>query len=258
MVTQECRPPSVLPGLVGVPIWGFDGDERQRRPVGAVLLLVDRLWRPRGGMPVAGEHHRVDDADDDCPVRPLVGLEVELIDEGYGFTEAAVDAGRRRRPSPCSADRRSGRADDEDHGVRRPSRFSNGLAGRPGRPADDQLGHAPRNLLPRATARGSAQIADRFEGARLNDHDIAVRSDDDRFHPPLLSGDAAQAELDFRGTSDRPDGGLTAQRRGATTEYCTVALCRTRVCSTTRRDLADHVWVMDVAADGTLSEAGPS
>lgn len=192
---------------------------------------------------------------------PLVGrAEVELIDEGYGFTEGPQwmpdDGVLLFSDVPGNTIYQVG-ADDEITVYRRPSRFSNGLAVDPeGRLIVAESG---TRRVTRSESDGTvAAIADRFEGARLNQpNDIAVRSDGTIYFSDPLFGDAAQAELDFRGIFRiAPDGGLTAERRGATTEAPNgLALSPDESLLYVTNYAADHVWVMDVAADGTLSEA---
>jgi gluconolactonase len=102
-------------------------------------------------------------------------------------------------------------------------------------------------------------IAERFHGALLNQpNDIVVRSDGTiYFTDPTFGNAAAQAELDFRGIFRiAPDGGLTAERRGDTTEAPNgLALSPDESLLYVTNYAADLVWVMNVADDGTLSEA---
>jgi gluconolactonase len=192
---------------------------------------------------------------------PLVGRgEVELIDEGYEFTEG---------PQWIRADGvllfSDVRGDtiyelgDEDAIVtfRSPSDRSNGLAVDP----EGRLiaAESASRRVTRTEGDGRVTpIAVRFHGARLNEpNDIVVRSDGTIYFTDPLFANAAQAELDFRGIFRiAPDGSLTAERRGDTTEAPNgLALSPDESRLYVSNYAADLVWVMDVAADGTLSEA---
>ena len=193
---------------------------------------------------------------------PLVGLgEVELVDEGYEFTE-----GPQWMPedgvllfSDVSANTIYQLADGDEITVfRTPSDRSNGLAVDP----EGRLiaAESSARRVTRTESDGTVTpIAERFHGALLNQpNDIAVRSDGTiYFTDPTFGSATARAELDFRGIFRiAPDGGLTAERRGDTTEAPNgLALSPDETLLYVTNYAADLVWVMDVAADGTLSEA---
>ena len=148
-------------------------------------------------------------------------------------------------------------ADDEIAVFRMPSDYSNGLAVDPrGRLIAAESG---TRQVTRTESDGTVRpIAGRFDGARLNQpNDIAVRSDGTIYFTDPLFGDAAQAELDFRGIFRiAPDGGLTADRRGDTTEAPNgVALSPDESLLYVTNFAADLVWVFDIDADGSLSKA---
>jgi gluconolactonase len=191
---------------------------------------------------------------------PLVGRgEVELVDEGYGFTE-----GPQWMPNDgvllFTDDDTIYQvaADDKITVFRMPSNYSNGLAVDP----EERLiaAEAGARRVTRTEVDGTVTpIAERFHGAPLNQpNDIVVRSDGTiYFTDPTFGNAVAQAELDFRGIFRiAPDGGLTAERRGDTTEAPNgLALSPDESLLYVTNYAADLVWVMDVAADGTLSEA---
>jgi gluconolactonase len=191
---------------------------------------------------------------------PLVGRgEVELVDEGYGFTE-----GPQWMPEDgplLFTDNDTiyqVAADDEITVFRTPSNYSNGLAVDP----EGRLiaAEADARRVTRTESDGTVTtIAERFHGALLNQpNDIVVRSDGTiYFTDPTFGSAAAQAELDFRGIFRiSPDGGLTAERRGDTTEAPNgLALSPDESLLYVSNYAANLVWVMDVATDGTLSEA---
>jgi gluconolactonase len=191
---------------------------------------------------------------------PLVGRgEVELVDEGYGFTEGPQwmpDEGVLLFTDNDTIHQVA--ADDEITVFRMPSNYSNGLAVDPkGRLI---AAEADARRVTRTESDGTVTtIAERFHGALLNQpNDIVVRSDGTiYFTDPTFGNAAAQAELDFRGIFRiAPDGGLTAERRGDTTEAPNgLALSPDESLLYVTNYAADLVWVMNVADDGTLSEA---
>jgi gluconolactonase len=153
---------------------------------------------------------------------PLVGRgEVELVDEGYGFTEGPQwmrDEGVLLFTDNDTIYQVA--ADDEITVFRMPSNYSNGLAVDP----EGRLiaAEADARRVTRTESDGTVTtIAERFHGALLNQpNDIVVRSDGTiYFTDPTFGDAAAQAELDFRGIFRiAPDGGLTAERRGMTVD----------------------------------------
>jgi gluconolactonase len=193
---------------------------------------------------------------------PLVGRgEVELVDEGYGFTEGPQwmpDDGVLLFTDQGHDTIYQVAADGKITVFRMPSNYSNGLAIDP----EGRLIAAERDArrVTRTESDGTVTtIAERFHGALLNQpNDIVVRSDGTiYFTDPTFGDAAAQAELDFRGIFRiAPDGGLTAERRGDTSESPNgLALSPDESLLYVTNYAADLVWVMDVAADGTLSEA---
>jgi gluconolactonase len=191
---------------------------------------------------------------------PLVGRgELELVEEGYGFTEGPQwmrDEGVLLFTDNDTIYQVA--ADDEITVFRMPSNYSNGLAVDP----EGRLiaAEADARRVTRTESDGTVTtIAERFHGALLNQpNDIVVRSDGTiYFTDPTFGDAAAQAELDFRGIFRiAPDGGLTAERRGDTTEAPNgLALSPDESLLYVTNYAADLVWVMDVAIDGTLSEA---
>ena len=192
------------------------------------------------------------------PADPLVGIgEVELIDEGYIFTEGPqwlkdqgilvftdIDGIYQLGP------------DDGITPYRKPSNEANGLAVDP----QGRLLAAERvtRRVTRTESDGTVTpIAERFEGALLNQpNDIAVRSDGTIYFTDPLYADYP-AELDFRGVFRiAPDGNLTAERRGATTEAPNGIVLSPDETLLYVANWADSlVWRFDVAADGSLSEA---
>ncbi len=193
---------------------------------------------------------------------PLVGRgEVELVDEGYGFSEGPQwmrDDGVLLF-SDVSANTIYQLEDGDDITVfRTPSDRSNGLAVDP----EGRLiaAESSARRVTRTESDGTVTpIAERFHGALLNQpNDVAVRSDGTiYFTDPTFGNAVAHAELDFRGIFRiAPDGGLTAERRGDTTEAPNgLALSPDESLLYVTNYAADLVWVMDVADDGTLSEA---
>jgi gluconolactonase len=192
---------------------------------------------------------------------PLVGRgEVELIDEGYAFTEGPQwmpeDGTLLFTDIPANTIHQVG-ADDEITVYRMPSNHSNGLAIDP----EGRLiaAESSTRRVTRTERDGTiTTIAERFEGDRLNEpNDIVVRSDGTIYFTDPLFQDPAQAELDFRGIFRiAPDGGLTAERRGEVTEAPNgLALSPDESLLYVTNYAAKLVWVMDVAPDGTLSEA---
>lgn len=194
---------------------------------------------------------------------PLTGRgEVELVSDGYGFTEGpqwVPDAGVLRFTAGDTIFEVD--ADDEVTPFRQPSREANGLA------LDPQgrllAAEAQARRVTRTEADGTVTpIADRFEGHQLNQpNDIVVRSDGTVYFTDPTFGDpaVAAAELDFRGVFRiSPTGELTAERRGAVEEAPNgVALSPDERRLYVSDYTGDRVWVFDVAADGTLSEARP-
>jgi gluconolactonase len=149
-------------------------------------------------------------------------------------------------------------ADDEITTFRMPSNDSNGLAVDPqGRLITAESG---TRRVTRTESDGSVTpIAERFEGARLNEpNDIAVRSDGTiYFTDPAFEIAAASVELDFRGVFRiAPDGVLTVERRGDSNEAPNgVALSPDESRLYVTDTFANLVRVFDVAADGSLSKA---
>ena len=193
---------------------------------------------------------------------PLVGLgEVELVDLGYEFTEGPQwmpDDGVLLFTDVDNDTIYQVGADDEVTVFRRPSNFSNGLAVDPkGRLIAAEAG---ARRVTRTNGDGTVTpIAERFHGTPLNQpNDIVARSDGTiYFTDPTFGIAVAQAELDFRGIFRiAPDGGLTAERRGDTTEAPNgLALSPDESLLYVTNYAADLVWAMDVAVDGALSEA---
>ncbi len=192
---------------------------------------------------------------------PLVGRgEVELVEEGYEFTEGPQwmpDDGVLLFSDVQGNTIYQVEADDEIAVFRMPSNNSNGLAIDPeGRLIAAESG---TRRVTRTESDGTVvTIADHFEGARLNEpNDITVRSDGTIYFTDPLFADAAQAELDFRGIFRiDPDGQLTAERRGETSEAPNgLGLSPNEALLYVTDYNADLVWVMDVAADGSLSDA---
>jgi gluconolactonase len=147
-------------------------------------------------------------------------------------------------------------ADGEPAPFRKPSKSANGLAFDP----QGRLLVAERETrrITRTESDGTVTtIAESFEGRPLNDpNDLAVRSDGTIYFTDPLYADHP-TELDFHGVFRiAPDGTLTAERRGAITEQPNgIALSpdETRLYVANWAD--DLVWVFDVGADGSLSEA---
>jgi gluconolactonase len=192
---------------------------------------------------------------------PLVGRgEVELIDEGYEFTEGPQwireDGVLLFSDVPGDTIYELGDGDAIAE-FRSPSDRSNGLAVDP----EGRLlaAESRTRRVTRTESDGQVTpIAVRFHGARLNEpNDIVVRSDGTIYFTDPLFANAALAELDFRGIFRiAPDGSLTAERRGATTEAPNGLALSPDESHLYVSNYADGlVWVMDVAADGTLSEA---
>jgi gluconolactonase len=190
---------------------------------------------------------------------PLIGRgEVELIKDGYQFTEGPQwmrDAGVLLFTDVTSVIYQLA-ADDQITPYRKPSDQANGLAVDP----EGRLLAAERatRRVTRTESDGTVTpIAERFEGALLNQpNDIAVRSDGTIYFTDPLYGDY-RPELDFRGVFRiAPDGSLTAERRGATTEQPNgIALSPDESLLYVANWADDLVWAFDVAADGSLSEA---
>ncbi len=193
---------------------------------------------------------------------PLVGRgEVELIDDGYGFTEGPqwMPDGVVLLFSDVSANTiYQLKEGDEITVFRTPSDRSNGLAVDP----EGRLiaAESSARRVTRTESDGAVTpIAQRFDGALLNQpNDVAVRSDGTiYFTDPAFGSAIPEAELDFRGIFRiAPDGGLTAERRGDTTEAPNgLALSPDQSLLYVTDYYAGQVWAMDVAADGALSEA---
>jgi gluconolactonase len=192
---------------------------------------------------------------------PLAGRgEVELVDEGYEFTEGPqwMQEDGVLLFSDVAGDTIYKLGDGDDIAVfRTPSEGSNGLAVDP----EGRLlaAESETRRVTRTESDGEVTpIAVRFRGAQLNQpNDIVVRSDGTIYFTDPLFANARQAELNFRGIFRiAPDGGLTAERRGDTTEAPNgLALSPDESQLYVSDYFADLVWVMDVAADGTLSEA---
>jgi gluconolactonase len=187
--------------------------------------------------------------------------EVELVAEGYGFTEG---------PQWMPKEKLWLFTDQPDHSIfqvaannkvtifRKPSNNANGLA-------VDQQGRllaaeADARRVTRTERDGTVKpIATQFEGHRLNQpNDIVVRSDGTiYFTDPAFENAVPPNELDFRGIFRiSPGGKLIAERRGALSEAPNgVALSPDEH----RLYVSDYanfrVWVFDVARDGSLSEA---
>ena len=149
---------------------------------------------------------------------PLVGRgEVELVAEGYGFTEgpqwmANTDGLLFTDNSIYEV------AEGGDITVFRSAAGANGLA------VDNEgrliVAEARARRVTRTETDGTVTpIAEQFEGSRLNQpNDIVVRSDGTIYFTDPLYGDY-QPELDFRGVFRiSPDGGLTAEHRADNTE----------------------------------------
>jgi gluconolactonase len=193
------------------------------------------------------------------PVDPLAGRgEVELIDEGYQFTEGPQwmpDDGVLLFTDYSGTIYRLA-ADDEITVFRRPSDGANGLA----LDLEGRLLAAERDTrrVTRTESDGTVTpIAERFEGARLNEpNDIAVRSDGTIYFTDPLYGDQP-SELNFYGVFRiAPDGGVTAERRGSILEAPNgIALSPDETLLYVANWAGDEVWMFDVAADGSLSEA---
>ena len=145
---------------------------------------------------------------------------VELVSEGYGFTEGPQwIPGEQVLRFTDDDTIFEVAADDKVTIFRRPSNNANGLAVDPqGRLLAAEAG---ARRVTRTERDGEVRtLAARFEGHRLNQpNDIVVRSDGTiYFTDPAFGDDAvADAELDFRGVFRIAlDGELTAERRGAT------------------------------------------
>lgn len=225
-----------------------------------VLLMLPLI--ACGSTPSEGESTATTARPTTAESDPLVGRgEVELIDEGYEFTEGPqwIQRDGVLLFSDVSANTIYQLADgDETTVFRTPSDRSNGLAVDP----EGRLiaAESSARRVTRTESDGAVTpIAVRFHRARLNQpNDIVVRSDGTiYFTDPVFGSAAARAELDFRGIFRiAPDGGLTAERRGDTTEAPNgLALSPDESLLYVTNYAADLVWVMDVAADGTLSEA---
>lgn len=186
--------------------------------------------------------------------------EVELVSEGYEFTEGPQwmpNAAVLRFTSDNTIFEVA--AGDKVTTFRSPSNGANGLA-------VDQQGRllaaeAEARRVTRTESDGTlTPIAEHFQGDRLTQpNDIVVRSDGTiYFTDPAFGDDAvAAAELDFRGIFRvAPNGKLTAERRGSLDEAPNgVALSPDERRLYVSDYAGDQVWVFDVASDGSLSEA---
>jgi gluconolactonase len=145
--------------------------------------------------------------------------------------------------------------DDEITVFRKPTRYTNGLA------VDPQgrliAAESASRRVTRTERDGSVvPIAERFEGARLNQpNDVTVRSDGTIYFTDPAFG--VETELDFRGVFRiAPDGGLTAEYRGETSEAPNgVALSPDESLLYVTDYNASVVRVFEVAKDGSLSKA---
>ena len=143
--------------------------------------------------------------------------EVELVDDGYGWSEGPQwmsDAGVLLFTDANADAIYQVAADDEVTMFRQPSGYANGLA------VDGQGRLLAAEQRSRSVTRTESDgtvmlIAAEFEGVRLNrPNDIAVRSDGTIYFTDPLFADF-EHELDFRGIFRiAPDGGVTAERRG--------------------------------------------
>jgi gluconolactonase len=192
------------------------------------------------------------------PAGPLAGIgDVELVDEGYAFTEGPqwLDGPGVLLFTDLDGIYQLG-ADGIVTPYRSPSNEANGLA------VDAQGRLLAAERLTRRVTRTEPDgtvipIAERFEGALLNQpNDIAVRSDGTVYFTDPLYGDYPP-ELDFRGVFRiAPDGTLSAERRGAMTEAPNgIALSPDETVLYVANWADDVVWAFDVAGDGSLSEA---
>jgi gluconolactonase len=190
---------------------------------------------------------------------PLVGVgEVELIDDGYRFTEGPqwIPGQGVLLFTDYAGPIYQLAADDQVTVFESSSDGANGLALDP----DGRLlaaESATRRVTRRERDGTVTPLAERFEGAALNQpNDIAVRSDGTIYFTDPLYADH-EPELDFHGVFRiAPDGSLTAERRGALTEQPNgVALSPDETLLYVSNQAADVVWVFDVADDGSLSEA---
>ena len=193
---------------------------------------------------------------------PLAGQgEVELVETDLKFIELEGPQWMRREGVLMFSDVSANTiyqlgAGDKITVFRKPSNYSNGLAvDLEGRLIAAESGS---RQVTRTEKDGTVtSIAERFDGARLNQpNDIAVRSDGTiYFTDPAFGG--VDVALDFRGVFRiAPDGTLTAERRGDTTETPNgVALSPDESELYVTDYAAGLVRVFDVAADGSLSEA---
>jgi gluconolactonase len=181
---------------------------------------------------------------------------VELIDEGYGWTEGPQwlpDKGVLLFTDSSGTIFQL--ADDQVSVFRRPSGGANGLA------LDPQgrliAAENSRRRVTRTDVDGTVSpIADQFEGLPLNQpNDIAVRSDGTIYFTDPYYGEGS-TDLDFHGIFRiAPDGSLTAERRGDIAEQPNgIALSPDESQLYVANWADDTVWLFDVADDGSLSE----
>jgi gluconolactonase len=188
---------------------------------------------------------------------PLAGRgEVELIDEGYGWTEGPQwlpDKGVLLFTDSSGTIFQL--ADDQVSVFRRPSGGANGLALDPQRRLI--AAENSRRRVTRTDVNGTVSpIADQFQGLPLNQpNDIAVRSDGTIYFTDPYYGEGS-TDLDFHGIFRiAPDGSLTAERRGDIAEQPNgIALSPDESQLYVANWADDTVWVFDVADDGSLSE----
>jgi len=190
---------------------------------------------------------------------PLAGMgELELIEDRFGWAEGPQwlpDMGVLLF-TDSSGTIYQVDADDEVSVFRQPSNGANGLALDP----EGRLIAAEntRRRVTRTESDGTVTpIAEQFEGVPLNQpNDIAVRSDGTIYFTDPYYGEGSR-DLDFHGVFRiAPDGALTAERRGALTEQPNgIALSPDETLLYVANQADNLVWVFDVAADGSLSEA---
>ncbi len=192
---------------------------------------------------------------------PLVGLgELELVESSVPFLELEgpqwmPDEGVLLFSDVSANTIYQVGTDGEITEFRKPTRYTNGLA------VDPQgrliAAESASRRVTRTESDGSVvPIAERFEGARLNQpNDVTVRSDGTIYFTDPAFG--VETELDFRGVFRiAPDGGLTAEYRGETSEAPNgVALSPDESLLYVTDYNAGVVRVFEVAKDGSLSKA---